>query len=508
MTKNKQASTPSGALVLGLSLLLSACGGSGSAGTASTVQQVPAAALADNPNLLDAIPPLSNQPDSQQTNYTLGVQAAASGTVAGSVSVANPAVASAVLAGNPLAVVITPNALGSTPVTVTVSDGQTTASQTFTYTVQEISKSLVVASDSPTTQAIRLTNTSDQMVDMALTHNGFPTFRSKQEIVDYVRSMADLSPGEPFERKLWRFLVGNVTHWLPTSATTWLDDPLVLINSLGWGLCSHVSGAFVSIALQAGLQARTWGLTGHVVPEVFTNGNWHMYDPDLAVYYFGRDGEIAGVEDLEADPELISSPVNPIFPTRVGTLMYSTTVADLYGSVSNNWIADDTLVYQGASLSGTVELPPQSSLTYPGIWTEPPTGYDGTTPYPVTYFRQARLDLPPGWSGAVNLPWMLWDVQGDGIVTMGGNTFMAGSQAVKDFVRNAGAPINQVQVSTATGMSLIFFINATQYAMEQVNSIDISSKDVWAISAQAVDLAPINRPAGVPQPGQIKPRVP
>ena len=476
----RQTRVPFGALCVGVLLgvgcfALGGCGGSSGGQAGST--GIPAATL-DTRQCLDPIPSLTNSPDTLITVYALAVHPTGQGGLTGSATVANSSIARATISGDPLTVSVTPLALGTTTVTVVVYEGNNSAMRSFQFSVQEFAKPFTVAAVSPANDAIELANSSDRTVDISLSHNDFPLFRTRAEIVAFVKAMPELMAGEPFERKLWRFLVNNVTHWLPTSASLWLDDPLILVNSIGWGLCSHVSGAYVSIAREAGLQSRVWALSEHVVPEVFVNGRWHMYDPDLAVCYLGRDGEVAGVEDLVADPALISAPVNPIYPSRVNTQMYSRTVADIYGTAAGNWIADATVVSTSASPSGLVELPARSTLTYPGVWTEQPTGYDGTVAYPVTYFKQARLELPGGWTGTVNLPWVPWKNRGQGSVSIGGVAYDAGSQGAGDALRSATSPVADIGVSSYTEMSIIFFVNAVQYAMQLQNKINVSWKDV------------------------------
>ena len=61
---------------------------------------------------------------------------------------------------------------------------------------------------------------------MDIEHNGFPLFNDRREMVEFVRSMPESFAGEPFERKLWRFLVNNTVHWAPLSSAAWLGARL------------------------------------------------------------------------------------------------------------------------------------------------------------------------------------------------------------------------------------------------------------------------------------------
>ncbi|HUU43838.1 MAG TPA: CARDB domain-containing protein, partial [Planctomycetota bacterium] len=57
---------------------------------------------------------------------------------------------------------------------------------------------------------------------------------------------------------------------------------------------------------RAGLDARTFELTHHTVPEVFYDGGWHMFDPTTRTFYIGSDNRsVASVRELEQHTELM-----------------------------------------------------------------------------------------------------------------------------------------------------------------------------------------------------------
>ncbi len=77
--------------------------------------------------------------------------------------------------------------------------------------------------------------------------------------------------GEPFQRKLWRFVHENAYHDVPINAQRWWYDYWPTLNSLGFGFCGHLAAVYVEVARAAGYDARIWGLYGHVVPEIFAD---------------------------------------------------------------------------------------------------------------------------------------------------------------------------------------------------------------------------------------------
>jgi hypothetical protein len=409
---------------------------------------------------------------------------------------ANPAIATVSVAGEAKSLVITPVAHGATSVTVTVSDGALDATTTFQFNVGDVTKIATVSANSGALEAtpaatpptasgktIALMNSSDREVSFSLTYNGHKAFTSLDEIVEFVRNLPERLPQEPFERKLWRFVRDNTYHEVPINAQQWWYDYWPTLNSLGFGFCGHVAAVYVEVARAAGYKARVWGLYGHVVPEIKVNGRWQLYDPDLNVYYHMRDGNVAGVEDLAADPTLITTPTTPVYGAS-DNFAYSSTVADFYDAATgSNYIGDHVFLASTPPGSSQIRLPAGARLLLPGHWTAAPTGVDGTTPYHVRAYRQAALELPPGWSGSITLPWVLWDVQGQGSISLGSQHFAADSPELRSFLAAPGTALTTAAVTeNPNGLRLVFMINATWYDLLDQNDVEILGQDVWAVS--------------------------
>jgi hypothetical protein len=132
---------------------------------------------------------------------------------------------------------------------------------------------------------------------------------------DIVREVVSESMSE-CERALaiWSFLVHNRYHHHAAHYDIELHDPVRYLNVYGYGLCDDSATNFMVLAELAGLESRVWGLSGHVVPEVFFDGAWHMLDPDGEIYYLEDDGKtIASVSTLEQRPDLIRKYPSPYY---------------------------------------------------------------------------------------------------------------------------------------------------------------------------------------------------
>lgn len=456
----------------------------------------------NDPPALRAIPALANSAETRVLEYKLPVTDVDGDALQITATSEDPTVATVSVDADNLAINISPVARGATRVQVTVRDAEFSSSQTFDFGVGDVTKWRNVAANMANGEAIEFSNTTDQFIPLTFVHNGFPLFQSDEEMAQYVIEMPKEFPGEPFERKLWRFVRDNTYHSVPLTGDLWLHDPWAVINSGGWGFCSHVSATYVRIARAASYEARVWGLTGHVVPEIRVSDRWQMFDPDLSVYYFDRDRKPAGVEQLSNDPALITAPVDAIFSGSNYIYPYSAEVADYYGTTASNfvgldrdWIARTPAKYQ------PLILPPGASITYPGRWTPTLWGVDGTTPQEVPHYLQASLVLPSGSSGPVVLPWMIWEIRGNGRVNIFDAEYDIGSPELVALLQSPGKQIAEILlVSSTTDVQFIFFINGMRYTLNPANKISIRGKDVWGIGIRTITLpaeahAPADRAA-------------
>jgi hypothetical protein len=450
-------------------------------------------------SLLNA-PQINPIPDSSNSAYAYEVSVPLSirgdgGAFTISATVADATVADAVIDVPSRTLLLRPNARGQTAVKVEVRDSRYVDATSFNFTVQDVTRTTQVVSAVAGTEAVVLTNHGPTVTDFDLTHNGHLAFSSMDKLLETIRALPDAISAEPLPRKIWRFVRDSTYHFRTMSFEQWLLASGPTLNSFGFGLCSNVASVVVQIAQAAGFEARARNLNGHVVPEIRVAGAWQMYDPDLSVYYYKADGAVAGVDELIADPSLISSPINPIFSPGVNDVVYSQTIADIYGSTDYFFALD--YLPTNSLLNGRITLPAGGRLIYPGVWSPPPVAYDDyfIVAYPVEQFRQARLELPAGFLGSLPIPWVLADVQGTGRVRIGEVEYDAGSTLLRDYFAGATAAVTSVDViDNPSGLALIMLINPLWYDMRVDNNVLLTGKDVWAVSAGSYALEPANRP--------------
>lgn len=480
-------------------------GGAHSAPSLVTIQIEPV----NDPPFLDAVPDQRNSAESLESRIPLVFGDVDGDALEINVASTNPSVATVDFDADSGALVVTPITYGSASIEVAVSDGIETISRGFRFEVADVARRLVVATSTPATAAVVVENGADRTARFVLGHNGFHVFDDADHMVSHIRALDDEIPDEPFERKLWRFLRDSTNHYYSLMPLQFQHSPWATVNSLGFGLCGELATSYVALAMTAGYEARVWSLGGHVVPEILVDGRWQVYDPDLAVYYRNRDGLVAGIAELQADPSLIREPVDPIFEDP-GAWAYSDVVTGIYASTHDNVVADAALLPVVLDVGGRFELPAGARLTYPGRWTDEPIAYkafgekirreqdlpswreiaerhDGAVPYPIWFHRQARVDLPPGWTGEMNLPLWLWEIQGSGEVRIDDEVYTVGSDELLERLRYR-VPPRSLTVLDSSGLSLIKQINFRRFDMRHENDVTLTGLDVWALSASIADI--------------------
>lgn len=102
----------------------------------------------------------------------------------------------------------------------------------------------------------------------------------------------------------WKYVARNTFHTKPLTPESWQHSPTLFINSIGGGFCDDRAAILARLWQEQGYPVQVIGLSGHVVPQVYVNDNWEMYDPDLFLYYQKED-RVLSVNELAINTELI-----------------------------------------------------------------------------------------------------------------------------------------------------------------------------------------------------------
>ena len=230
-------------------------------------------------------------------------------------------------------------------------------------------------------------------------------FKNDDDLVLRIASYPDEYYGESIQRKVWRFLNNNDYPNPPLTSAFWAHSPALFINSLGFGYCDDTSYVFKTIMADLGFQSRVWDLHGHVVPEVFADGKWQMYDSTFRVYYLNVEGQVASVSELSADVSLITNPSNRISYSQ--DIAYSGYLSRLYSgkkSLVTSYPGSET-----HDMDGHYSLPAGSSISLPRIGDK-----DLLSMYssPIPRYSVMSLLFPDRWTGkAGRAPFVVRDFQ-------------------------------------------------------------------------------------------------
>ncbi len=295
--------------------------------------------------------------------------------------------------------------------------------------------------DNPSDYCITLANSGPEtamLISFKLNGRGF--YSSVEELLEAIKCIEPEYPGEPDYRKAWRFTRDYSYNCWPSAPLTgqiWQHRPALFLNSLGFGYCDDTACIDCLLWRRLGYQARVWGLSGHVVPEILVDGRWEMYDASFGVYYYGKDGRIAGVKELEDHPEFIRKPLRPINPLT--SLGYQQFVADRYSSKDDNKLFEDSWLADGnpgdeAERPLVFEIPQQAKLVLP----LPPAAALKVSDKkePPKLYADAALELPAGWSGTVDIALVIHAIGGKppDTVMITGSTFKLGTQELQKFI--------------------------------------------------------------------------
>ncbi|MEC7641606.1 MAG: hypothetical protein VYC17_05560 [Nitrospinota bacterium] len=159
--------------------------------------------------------------------------------------------------------------------------------------------------------------------------DGEPLLLGLEEVIEFLQQFPD-----PKFKALHAFRLAKILeHYrYPYQFRKNLTSPVEthnvfkLINIYGYGNCKQITMFMQYLLDHTGITNRAIALQSrednesHFVNEVFYDGKWHLFDPDLGVYFTDNAGEIISVEDFAKQGfKTVANPFNfsrwkPFFP--------------------------------------------------------------------------------------------------------------------------------------------------------------------------------------------------
>jgi hypothetical protein len=372
--------------------------------------------------------------------------------------------------------------------------------------------------DRPSFYPVQLANAGTATATFSMTFNGM-LYSSSDELCAEILTMPPEYAGEPVPRKAWRFIRDHRYHSTPLTELRWQHAPALFLNSIGFGYCDDSASLLYFLWSRLGFEARVWDLGGHVVSEVFVQGRWEMYDaglpgvsnryydnllgPQQCVYYYNRQDQVAGVEELAADGTLITEPqhpVNPILETASPYYCYSASLAERYTSTRDNGVEPWYMVEE-PRYTFLLQIPAGGCLLLPGRFTNllRVTYGDPSPPLMAT----ALLRVPAGYSGALDNRLVVHSIRGNSLdtVTISGQSFALGSPELQDFIderaHGRGDPVGAVTFGRLRGPAeMVFLLNPLLVEMQHRNTLRLTGARLEGIAAEIPGTG--LRPEGLP----------
>lgn len=263
-------------------------------------------------------------------------------------------------------------------------------------------------------------------------------------------------PGVPQEiLQAWHFAMKYTRHYheLPL-ADRFRYDPYVLLNGLGYDICSGRGNLLARIWQAMDYPVHAVALGGHMVPEVYYNDSWHMFDPTFGLFLFDKDSTVAGLKQLEDRAAYFEQEVRNYHSFQTFILLDSSYYRSLFTSSRNNRVEaiEDRMAKEAAFFT----MPPDAQIEFPVA---------PECPLPAIPYTFARLTLPD-YSGSMQLPFPLYGIAGNGALMSPKGIILTENTPWRCF-----APGNyQVLRSPLT---LYFYINPLLLQMQTQNRLHV-----------------------------------
>ncbi|NJO02796.1 MAG: hypothetical protein HC880_14940 [Bacteroidia bacterium] len=349
-------------------------------------------------------------------------------------------------------------------------------------------------------QSIQINNYGNEDVRFTWELNNKKLFQSDEEILEYIKAMPDEYPGEDLVRKVWRFGRDYRYHTVMLYISGWyLASPSVFFNSIGFGFCTDIAHLNYLLWVKLGFEARVWLMDLHVVSEVFNprTQKWEMYDSDNEVYYLNRQGQVASVMELEADPSLVNDPVQRfVFPTDnphglppdrayyAHTYAYSDYLASIYANMPKriNSVAgiENFNLQPEDGFSLECHLPPGASIEMLTKIKTPllshPYQYDSPN-FSIEHYANLAISYLEGWTGHLPVsPLVIHDIEGQGKIHIKGRytegTFEIGSDELhQQFRQFSILPGDSIVVEAEEKVRVIYLINPIVFFLDTHNQL-------------------------------------
>jgi|GEM_PF-4103488 len=321
---------------------------------------------------------------------------------------------------------------------------------------------------------VHILNKGDEPAELSIHLNDL-SVNDFEELLVKVRALKDEFEGEAEVRKAWRYVAANLDFINPVSQSVLFNEPLLLLNSIGYGQCDDFASVLKSIWEHMGYEARLVNVRDHVVAEVKVDGHWEMYDAFEYVYYLNRNDQVASTMELRADSTLIVDP-----QIRIGVLSwmsaenyfrylkrYSSEAVERYCTIRPFLYKDG----YDAKETFRIRLWPGCKMEFP-VYSPDPVVKRMVASNNVYHKKYIRFTIPKGWKGEFQTPFLITSVHGDGDIILNNKKKVLGDISVKfDYEHIQYLPLSFKVIDTRSDIVVYCMMNENLF--RDNNEVDV-----------------------------------
>jgi hypothetical protein len=332
-------------------------------------------------------------------------------------------------------------------------------------------------------QYISITNDGADTAKFDLRLNDNLIYTSFDQILHDVKSFKKENQ-IPLQKKVWSYLTFFTVHNYPLTEHFWYHNPILFLNSVGFGFCDDVSMVSHYLWSELGMQARVWGYQGHVVSEVLANNRWELYDVDKRIYFFNDKNEIAGIDEIIENPEIILSPNKPIVNDK-------NIASHVYSEVYYNFLANPK-AYSIKPPEDIIKnfdfqfvLAPGMSMSLPYKFVKPlytniiSSNNDRKE---IENYLNLRISLLPGMKYTFNYPLVLHDITGKGDFILRNSQVAIGSTQLTNYINSWQAFIYPFSIYAKEKVDVYFLLNPLRFSLKENNELILSGDNLDSLN--------------------------
>lgn len=327
---------------------------------------------------------------------------------------------------------------------------------------------------------IELKNNSSSELNIAISIGGNSIFTSTYGVLSEIQAQEQLiwngygNYGPLLA--VWNWMIHSGYHFDPYTENHWQSNPWLYYNSLGFGYCDDVANSFSYLAQSLGYQSRFVGLNGHVVPEVYVNNHWVVFDPDLKALYTNTMGDLVGVDYIASHPadnyiaNVTRSDYYSLLNPAKLSWAYDPFVLSLYSSTLDNFVEPHQVFEDLNPLSNQFSIPVNSTLNF-----LPHAPIKSMFDTVVPNIGCAKLLVLQASNVCIDLPFAAYSILGQGSVSIDGQQYQIGSAELIALLANSNFYASKIYLTTTAGAEIYYLLNTSRLDVTENWSIDIGN---------------------------------